>query len=184
MPDAPGFTLTDQTGRTMSLSGFRGKVVVLYFMDDHCTDICPIVSEEFVDAYHDLGPLAGKVVFAAVNVNPYYPSVRAVAAFSAEHQLTTIPGWHYFTGPVPALRATWHAYNISVSGTRANLVHSSPVYFINPQGRERYLGTAQGTRQARPRFAYDTKSETGYVPPGQITEWGHGIALLARSLAQ
>jgi peroxiredoxin len=36
---APGFTLTDQDGRTMSLSSFRGRAVVLEFMDPHCTDI-------------------------------------------------------------------------------------------------------------------------------------------------
>ncbi len=63
-----------------------GKVVVLEFMDDHCTDICPIVAQALADAYHDPGPAAGKVVFAAVNVKPYYRSVGAVAAFSAEHQ--------------------------------------------------------------------------------------------------
>jgi hypothetical protein len=45
---APGFTLADQDGRTMPLSGWRGKVVVLEFMDPHCTDICPLVSQEFV----------------------------------------------------------------------------------------------------------------------------------------
>src|SRR5215470_1544862 len=45
---APGFTLTDQAGRTTGLSALRGKVVVLEFMDPHCTDICPIVSQEFV----------------------------------------------------------------------------------------------------------------------------------------
>ena len=36
---APGFTLTDQDGRVLPLSAFRGKVVVLEFMDPHCTDI-------------------------------------------------------------------------------------------------------------------------------------------------
>jgi hypothetical protein len=34
---APGFTLTDQDGRNLPLSRFRGKVVVLEFMDPHCT---------------------------------------------------------------------------------------------------------------------------------------------------
>ena len=37
---APGFTLTDQDGRVLPLSAFRGKVVVLEFMDPHCADIC------------------------------------------------------------------------------------------------------------------------------------------------
>ena len=181
---APGFTLTDQAGRTISLASLRGKVVVLYFMDDHCTDICPIVSQEFRDAYRDLGPLAGKVVFAAVNANPYHRSVGAVAAFSAEQQLTAIPGWHFLTGPVPALRAVWRAYNIAVYGPPANLIHTTSMYFIDPRGRERYLATPEDARQTRPRFAYHIRGETGYVPPGQMAEWGRGIALLARSLAR
>jgi cytochrome oxidase Cu insertion factor (SCO1/SenC/PrrC family) len=65
----PGFTLTDQDGRVLSLSGFRGKAVVLEFMDSRCTGICPLISREFIDAYHDLGKSQGRVVFVAVNVN-------------------------------------------------------------------------------------------------------------------
>ena len=82
---APGFTLTDQDGRVLPLSAFRGKVVVLEFMDPHCTDICPIVSAEFTDAYRDLGRQAGQVVFAAVNVNQYHHAVADVAAYSRAH---------------------------------------------------------------------------------------------------
>ena len=89
---APGFTLTDQNGQILSLSSsFRGKVVVLEFMDPHCTDTCPIVSDEFVDAYHDLGRLAGSVVFAAVNVNQYHNAVADVSAFSREHRFEFHP---------------------------------------------------------------------------------------------
>jgi cytochrome oxidase Cu insertion factor (SCO1/SenC/PrrC family) len=172
---APGFTLTDQRGRSLPLSRLRGKSVVLEFMDSRCATICPLVSEEFIVAYHDLGPLAAKVVFAAVNVNPYHAAVRDVAQFSAEHQLTTIPGWHFFTGPVPRLREVWHAYNIEVQprGPQADTVHTSLVYFIDPQGRERYL--------ASPMADY-TKAASAFLPAGQISAWGRGIALVARSL--
>src|ERR1035437_6547831 len=68
---APGFRLTDQKGRNISLLSFRGKDVVLEFMDPHCVDICPLVSQEFVDAFHDLGVTSTHVVFLAVNVNQY-----------------------------------------------------------------------------------------------------------------
>ena len=182
---APGFTLTDQAGRTMSLPDFRGKVVVLEFMDPHCTDICPIVAQEFVDAYHDLGPYAGKVVFAAINVNPYYPSVAAVAGFSAEQRLASLPGWHFFTGSVPALRSAWRDYNIDVQAPspRADVIHTSAIYFIDPHGNQRYLASPGDSESTKPRSAYGTQNETGYVPPGQMADWGRGIALLARSLA-
>jgi cytochrome oxidase Cu insertion factor (SCO1/SenC/PrrC family) len=181
---APGFTLTDQDGRTMSLSSFRGKVVVLEFMDPHCTDICPIVSQEFVDAYHDLGPLASKVVFAAVNVNQYFRSVHAVATFSAEHELTTIQGWHFFTGPTAALSAVWRGYQVDVRAPNphGDIIHNSSIYFIDRAGRERFMAVPEAS-YTKPRFAYHTSGETGYLPAGQITSWARGIAALARGLA-
>lgn len=47
------------------------------------------------------------------------------------------------------------------------------MYFINPQGRERYLASPQVSH---------TESGTSYLPADQITTWGQGIATLARSL--
>jgi len=173
---APGFTLTDQDGRTVPLSGLRGKVVVLEFMDPHCTDICPLVSQEFVDAYHDLGRSAPDVVFAAVNVNQYFNRVPDVLAYSRAHQLTAIPGWHFLTGPVAALRAVWRAYGVAVQAPSpdADIVHTSAVYFIGPGGTERYL--------AEP-MADHASGGAAYLPAGQIAAWGRGIALVARTLS-
>ena len=143
---APGFTLTDQHGHTMSLASFKGHAVVLEFMDPHCADICPIVSQEFIDAYHDLGKAAPRVIFIAVNVNPYFHAVSDAAADSSEHQLDTIPSWHFFTGPLASLRALWHAYNIEVDAPsrNADVIHTSAVFFIDPGGRERYIASPDG----------------------------------------
>lgn len=173
---APGFQLTDQRGRSLSLRSFRGRVVVLEFMDPHCTDICPIVSQEFVDAYHDLGSARSKVAFVAVNVNQYHLTVSAVAAFSAQHQLDTIPDWHFFTGSYPTLRSVWSAYNIAVEsrGPNADVIHSSIIYFIGPHGHERFL--------ASPEVDH-TASHRAYLPANQLTAWGHGIARVAKDLA-
>ena len=172
---APGFTLTDQNGQSLPLSQFRGKVVVLQFMDPHCVDICPIVSQEFTDAYHDLGPAAGQVVFAAVNVNRYHEGVADMLAYSREHQLITIPDWHFFTGPTAALQAVWRGYGIAVQAPSpsADVVHTSAVYFISPAGTERYLASP---------MADHTSNGTAYLPASQLTAWGHGIALVAKDL--
>jgi putative membrane protein len=172
---APGFRLTDQNGRTLALASLRGKVVVLNFMDPHCTDICPLVSQEFVDAQHDLGQAAGQVVFAAVNVNQFFNQVPDVAAFSNEHQLSSIASWHFFTGPVNSLRATWRAYGVAVvaPNPNADIVHTSVMYFIGPDGSERYIAVPMDDH---------TTAGTAFLPPGQITAWGRGIAQVAGSL--
>ena len=179
VPDvtAPGFTLTDQSGHTLSLAGFKGQTVVLEFMDPHCTDICPIVSQEFIDAYHDLGPAASHVVFAAVNVNAYHHGVADIAGFSREQRLTTIPSWHFLTGPVASLQAVWKAYHVYVQapGPNADIVHTSVVYFIDPGGKERFAASPMADR---------TQNGTAYLPLAEQAAWGHGLALIARQLAR
>jgi protein SCO1/2 len=172
---APAFTLTDQKGNTLSLASFKGRAVVLEFMDSHCTDICPIVSREFVDAYHDLGANASRVVFVAVNVNAQHLAVADVQAFSQEHQLSSIPSWHFFTGTLSDLQSAWSHYGIAVqaSSAQADLIHSSFIFFIGPDGRERYL--------ANPTDSH-TPSGAAYLQAGELTSWGQGIAITARSL--
>jgi len=172
---APVFTLTDQHGNLLSLKAFLGKTVVLEFMDPHCTDICPIISAEFVDAYLDLGAKAKNVVFLAVNVNQYHTKVTDVAAFSDEHGLTAIPTWHFFTGSVPTLKRVWADYDVLVQAPSptADVVHTSTVYFISPSGTEEF--------EAQPMDDH-TANGTAYLPAGQVSEFGTGIALVARHL--
>jgi len=172
---APGFTLTDQSGATVSLGQFRGKVVVLGFTDSHCTDICPIVSQETVDAYHDLGADRSKVVFLSVNVNPFHAQVSDLMAYTKEHQLHTVPTWRYTTGSASELSGVWNSYGISVDAPSptADVVHSDYLYFIDPHGQERYLASPQVDHRS---------SGAAYLPADQISAWGTGIALVAKSL--
>ena len=174
---APDFTLTDQNGHTLSLESFRGHGVVLEFMDTHCVDICPIVSQEFVDAYRDLGPAAARTTFVAVNVNVYHRSVSDVASYSDEHDLDSIASWHFFTGPPGILRSVWRDYGVEVQAPspNADVIHTSLVLFIDPAGHERFL--------AEPMADHTTKG-VAYLPAGTIATWGQGIALVARDLSR
>ena len=174
---APGFTLTDQKNHTLSLSQFRGRAVVLEFMDPHCVDICPIVSQEFIDANRDLGSLSSRVAFIAVNVNQYFSSVASMAAFTREHQLNTIASWHFFTGPTPLLQRVWHDYGITVEAPnpKADIVHTSLVYFIDPHGNERYIASPQVDH---------TAAGAAFLPAPSLAAWGQGIAQVAASLVR
>lgn len=173
---APGFTLVDQTGRTFSLAQFRGHPVVVNFMDSHCTDICPLVAAELVDAEHDLARRARGTVFLAINVNPYHRAVADVAGFSAGHGLDTIPTWHFLTGPLATLRSIWRAYGVEVSAPsrNADVIHTSITYFLDPRGRERYVASP---------VVDHTASGHSYLPANVLATWGRGIAHVADSLA-
>ena len=171
---APGFTLTDQAGHPVSLASLHGHPVVLTFMDPHCTDICPLVSREFVNAYKDLGAAGRNVVFIAVNVNPYHHSTADMARYSTAEGLSSIPTWHFVTGSVRSLHTVWNDFQIQVQAPNPNadVIHTSLIYFIDPQGRERYV--------ASPMVDH-TKKGVAYLPPGQLATWGKGIALVTRA---
>jgi len=171
---APRFTLTDQSGHAVSLASLRGHPVVVTFMDSHCTDICPLVSREFINAYKDLGAAGRNVVFIAVNVNPYHASTADMAQYSNAEGLNSIPTWHFVTGSIPSLHKVWRDYQIQVQAPNpdADVIHTSLIYFIDPQGKERYV--------AAPMVDH-TKSGTAFLPAGQLAAWGKGIALVARA---
>ena len=175
MRPAPGFSLVDQHGRRMSLQAFRNKTVVLEFMDPHCTDICPIVSAEFKKAEQDLGAARNHVVFVAVNVNRYANSVASVAQFSREQGLNTLPNWYFFTGSPSQLSRVWAEYGIYVQsrGPKADVIHSSYIFFIDPAGRERFVATPTDDH---------TAAGTAYLPLPTQLKWGEGIASYAKGL--
>ncbi len=59
---APDFTLPDQDGRPFTLSGHRGKVVVLYFYPKDFTSGCTKEACHFRDAYEDFSEAGAEVV--------------------------------------------------------------------------------------------------------------------------
>jgi len=174
---APGFTLTDQSGRQVSLASFRGSTVVLTFMDSHCTDICPLVSREVIDAHRELGSTARRVVFVAVNVNPYHRRVSEVASYSSAQHLDSIGSWYFLTGSLKSLHAVWDHYQIQVEAPsrNADVIHTSLVYFIDPSGHERYVTSP---------MVDHTKKGLAFLPPGQLAAWARGTALVARAVTR
>jgi cytochrome oxidase Cu insertion factor (SCO1/SenC/PrrC family) len=164
---AHAFSLTDQRGRAISLASFRGRAVVLEFMDPHCTDICPIISQELIDANKDLGSKASRVVFLAVNVNRFHTSVADMRTFTNEHSLSSIQP--------SLLKAIWADYGVTVvaPSPTADVVHSSLIFFINRKGQEQYL--------ANPTDLH-TASGTSYLPAGSLSDWGKGIALVVQAM--
>lgn len=140
---APGFRLVDQNRASVSLSDFRGKVVVLTLLDPYCTDICPIYAYHFRLAYQSLGQDAAKVAFLAFNANDEKTSVDDVAAASRKWGMDEIPSWHFLTGSPEALHAVWGAYGILGSGpSKPNnpdeKQHSPAIFVIDQAGQRRW----------------------------------------------
>lgn len=142
---APDFQLTDQNSSVISLSDFRGKVVILTFMDSKCTDICPLTAAHFREAYRQLNQDEAKqVVFLGVNVNIEASAVSDVLETTYAWRLGEIPDWHFLTGSLDALEPIWKDYGVSAAHNPDghSMMHTPGTFLIDPSGQKRwYIST-------------------------------------------
>jgi len=139
--EAPDFQLIDQHGTEISLSDFRGNIVVLAFMDSTCVDVCPLISLHLRTVYQQLTAISGEtvpVVFIGVNVNAKANSTQDVFQFTVNNGLFTIPTWHFLTGSLDQMKKAWDAYSITVvaSEESAKIIHTPGLYLIDENGEK------------------------------------------------
>src|ERR1035441_163811 len=138
---APAFRLMNQFVQPMSLSQFRGKVVMLSFEDSQCTTVCPLTTQSMLEAKQLLGAAGEKVQLLGVDANPDATSVADVLAYSRAHGM--VNQWDFLTGPLSQLKAAWGAYNIAVQIEKGQIDHTPALFVIDQQGRERKLYLTQ-----------------------------------------
>jgi cytochrome oxidase Cu insertion factor (SCO1/SenC/PrrC family) len=138
---APGFRLVNQFGQPMSLSQFRGKVVILAFTDSQCTTVCPLTTASMLEARALLGAAGDQVQLLGIDANPKATAVHDVMAYSRAHGM--VNQWDFLTGSPAQLKATWQAYHIYAQIQAGQVDHTPALYVIDQRGRERkiYLTT-------------------------------------------
>jgi cytochrome oxidase Cu insertion factor (SCO1/SenC/PrrC family) len=138
---APGFRLSNQSGRPVSLRSLRGKTVALTFLDPVCVSDCPIIAQELVATDHMLGSAARRVVLVAVVINPVYRSSAYLVAFDRQEGLQHLANWDFLTGSAAQLHSIWESFGILVqySTGGAMLAHSDLAYVIDGKGQARYI---------------------------------------------
>lgn len=134
---APDFQLSDQSGKPVSLSGLRGKVVVLTFLYTRCPDVCPLTAEHLRAAGQDLGSSMTQVTFVAISLDPNNDTPDAVKAFNQEHGVGNLV---YLLGTQAQLQPVWAAYYVAAvpDPLHPNVVsHSTRVIVIDKTGKQR-----------------------------------------------
>jgi cytochrome oxidase Cu insertion factor (SCO1/SenC/PrrC family) len=167
---APEIRLVNQFGQPMSLSQFRGKVVVLAFVDSECTTVCPLTTVSMTAARDLLDAAGDQVQLLGVDANPSATSVRDVMAYSQAHAM--VNQWDFLTGSLAQLRAVWRAYHIYVQIQAGQIDHTPALYVIDQRGREReiYLTT----------MAYASVGQEGQVLAQEVASLLPGHPKLAR----
>jgi len=134
---APDFALTNQFGQKISLSAFRGKVIILAFTDSECTTVCPLTTESMLAAKQLLGKAGTQVQLIGVDANPDATALSDVMSYSRSHGM--VNHWDFLTGSRAQLASVWKAYNIYVAIEKGQVDHTPAVYIIDARGREQKL---------------------------------------------
>jgi cytochrome oxidase Cu insertion factor (SCO1/SenC/PrrC family) len=157
---APDFRLENQFGQAMSLSQFRGKVVLLSFEDSECTTVCPLTTQAMVIAKELLGKAGDSVQLLGVDANPTATAVSDVLAYSRVHGM--VNEWDFLTGSLPQLKKAWGDYKIAVQVEQGQIDHTPALFIINAQGQEQKVYLTQmsysGVGQSAQVIAQDVAS--------------------------
>jgi cytochrome oxidase Cu insertion factor (SCO1/SenC/PrrC family) len=173
---APGIALRNQFGQPMTLHQFRGKVVILSFVDAECTTICPLTTVSMVQAQQLLGAAGSKVQLLGVDANPDATSVADVMAYSRAHAM--VNQWDFLTGTRSQLAAVWRAYHIFVQIQAGQIDHTPALLVIDPQGKERTIYLTQMNYASIGQAAQILADEAASLLPG------HPRVASQRSLAR
>jgi len=136
---APDFTLRNQDGEHVSLSEYRGRVVLLTFLYSTCGDTCIVIAEQIRGALDELGEAHARLpAVLIVSADPTADSPAHVSRFLEEVSLSGRA--QYLTGSLAQLRAVWRAYAIKPASVGASKFDEyAPVLLLDRSGHKRVL---------------------------------------------
>jgi cytochrome oxidase Cu insertion factor (SCO1/SenC/PrrC family)/thiol-disulfide isomerase/thioredoxin len=161
---APDVTLTDQSGRRVSLRSYRGKVVMLAFTDAECTTVCPLTTVAMLDAQRMLGRAGSRVQLLGIDANPSATSVKDVLHYTEVHGM--LGRWRFLTGALPALRRVWREFGVAAGMQHGSITHTPALVVIDPQGRLQALYLTQQSYSAVGQLAQLLAREASRLLPG------------------
>ncbi len=130
---AGDFSLLDQNARRVTLSRYRGHVVILTFIHSLCHDTCPFMVEQIKGALNDL-PNSGRGVPAiGISVAPAEDTRTSRQRFLAKHEMRGRLA--FLNGSTATMRRIWHAY--AIQPVKGPIDHSTFVLLIDKRGFQR-----------------------------------------------
>ncbi|HEY3960946.1 MAG TPA: SCO family protein [Gaiellaceae bacterium] len=141
---APGFTLLDQHGRQVSLAGYRGRPVIVTFIDPLCRNFCPLEAAQLNKLVRAL-PARSRPAIVAVSTNVYGNARVNLLQDAGRWRL--VPQWRWAVGDNRQLSNVWRRYLIDVRVTTKKIAgvtvhyisHTEAAYVIDSRGYERAL---------------------------------------------
>ena len=130
------FRLSTLSGRTVSMSDYRGKWVLLYFGYTFCPDVCPATLTELGNALNALGPRAARVRALFITLDPTRDKLPVLARYLKAFD-PKIEGLRGDAEETEDAAKSFHVYYRarSIGHGEYAIDHSSYIYVFDPQGK-------------------------------------------------
>ncbi len=126
-------TLTDQYGRRVSLSDFKGRVAILTFLYTTSKTTAPLIAQQIRGALEEL-PRGTPAL--AISLDPAADTPARVRAFL--HAASLTGRMEYLTGSTAQLRPVWRAYSaVPASAGATAYERDAFVLLLDKQGAPR-----------------------------------------------
>jgi protein SCO1/2 len=139
---APDFTLRDPADRTVKLSDYRGRAVLLAFVFTSCPGVCPLISKqmEFLQTKLKSAGVFGKdAVMLSVTIDPDTDTAPVLAAYARQYGADQA-GWRFLRESEEKTRPILKAYDEWTKRLpKGDLDHPARVYLIDRQGNIREI---------------------------------------------
>ena len=171
----PDIRLTNQFGQPMSLRQFRGKVMLIGFVDSECTTVCPLTTLAMLEAKQMLGAAGDRVQLLGIDANPDAITTSDVLGYSRAHSM--VNRWDFLTGTLPQLKAAWKAFDIYARIDSGQVDHTPALYVVDAEGREQVVYLTA--------MAYSSISQSAQVVAQEVAGLlpGHPVLAHSQSLA-
>jgi len=133
-PDVGGVELVDGSGKAVSLSAFRGKVLLVYFGYTRCADTCPLTMQKLAKAYHDAGAPSDLQV-AMITVDPSHDTPAVLDAWVKHFD----PSFMGLSGSDAQIAAAAKAFMIGYSTGGEPSDHTAVVEVVGRNAHIRYI---------------------------------------------
>jgi protein SCO1 len=137
--EAPNFSVSGSDGTALTLSRYRGKVVVLGFGYTSCPNVCPVTLAVLAQAHRKLGTLGSQVQIIYLTVDPERDNAERLKQYLAAFDQSFVGG----TGTAAQMAAVRASYGVTAekvgTGKDYAVAHSSFVYLITREGKLRAL---------------------------------------------
>jgi protein SCO1/2 len=138
--NVPDFTLLDQEGRTVPVSRFRGKQVVLNFIFTRCpiANMCPASTLRMMDL-QKAARTAGvsNLELVSVSLDPEYDTPGVLKEYAEIRGIDTT-NFSFLTGPDLAVRHLLAQLGVIREFEGATIKHTLATVLINEQGKITY----------------------------------------------